>query len=53
MDCATKELSDAEAIGIVARTKALTETMKIEIKDFLQGMVASPEYLRKFYVTIH
>jgi hypothetical protein len=52
-DCAAKELSEAEPIGMVARTKVLTETIKIEIKGFLQGMVVSPEYLRKFYVTIH
>jgi hypothetical protein len=52
-DCAAKELPEAEAVDMVARTKALTETIKIEIKGFLQGMVVSPEYLRKFYVTIH
>jgi hypothetical protein len=46
-------LPEAEAIDMVAKTKALTETIKIEIKGFLQGMVVSPEYLRKFYVTIH
>ncbi|MCK5715620.1 MAG: hypothetical protein KAH64_06625 [Nitrosomonadaceae bacterium] len=52
-DCAAKELPEAEAVDMVARTKALTETIKIEIKGFLQGMAVSPEYLMKFYVTIH